>query len=114
MKLITNEQELEKTLLRIDALWDAKPGSEERDELEILSLLVEKYEDKHYPIPASNPIEAIKFLMDQNGLKRKDLAPYIGSSGRVSEILNGKRELSLTMIKKLHQQFHIPYESLIS
>jgi len=113
MKLIKNDQELEKMLEQMAVLWDAEEGSDERDELELLSFIVEKYEDEHYPIPASNPIEAIKFQMDQNGMTRKDLEPFIGGSGRVSEILNGKRELTLNMIKKLHRELHIPYESLI-
>lgn len=76
-------------------------------------LLVEKYEDENYAIPASDPIEAIKFLMEQNSLSRKDLEPYIGASGRVSEVLSRKRNLTLTMIKKLHEGLKIPYECLI-
>ena len=76
-------------------------------------LLVEKYEEEHFAIPASDPVEAIKFLMDQNDLSRKDLEPYIGKSGRVSEVLNRKRNLTLPMIKRLHKGLNIPYESLI-
>jgi len=75
-------------------------------------LLVEKYEDDHYAIPASDPIEAIKFLMEQNSMSRKDLEPYIGTSGRVSEVLSKKRTLTLAMIKKLHEGLKIPYECL--
>jgi HTH-type transcriptional regulator/antitoxin HigA len=77
-------------------------------------LLVEKYEDDHYAIPPSDPVEAIKFLMEQNNLSRKDLEPYIGTSGRVSEVLNKKRTLTLAMIKKLHEGLKIPYECLIA
>ena len=112
-KLIKNDKQLNKALERVDQLWDAKSNTPERDELEVLSLLIEKYEEEHYPIPASDPIEAIKFLMEQNDLSRKDLQPFIGSMGRVSEILNRKRDLSLSMIKRLHHGLKIPYESLI-
>jgi len=77
-------------------------------------MLVEKYENDHYAIPASDPVEAIKFLMEQNSLSRKDLEPYIGTSGRVSEVLNKKRTLTLAMIKKLHEGLKIPYECLIA
>ena len=82
--------------------------------LRVLMLIVEKYEDEHYAIPASDPIEAIKFLMEQNSLSRKDLEPYIGTSGRVSEVLGKKRGLTLTMIRKLHEGLKIPYECLIA
>jgi len=116
MKLrpIKNDRELNEALKRIHELWAAKPNTTKSDELEILTLLVEKYEDEHYAIPASDPVEAIKFLMEQNSLSRKDLEPYIGTSGRVSEVLNRKRSLTLAMIKKLHEGLKIPYESLIA
>ena len=113
LKLIKNDEQLNEALERANLLWDAKSNTIERDELEVLSLLIEKYEEEHYPIPASEPIEAIKFLMEQNNLTRKDLQPFIGSMGRVSEILNRKRDLSLIMIKRLHHGLNIPYESLI-
>ena len=113
LKLIKNDKQLNEALERVNQLWNAKSNTIERDELEVLSLLIEKYEAEHYPIPASEPIEAIKFLMDQNNLTRKDLQPFIGSMGRVSEILNKKRDLSLIMIKRLHHGLKIPYESLI-
>ncbi|MCY1430599.1 hypothetical protein D9M71_465490 [compost metagenome] len=80
----------------------------------MLAILIEKYEDEHHPIPPSDPIEAIKFRMDQQGLTPRDLEPYIGSSGRVSEVLNRKRKLSLAMIKRLHDGLRIPYESLLA
>lgn len=114
MKLIASEKELDIALERINEIWGAQPNTNEADELEILSLLVQHYEDEHYPIPSSSPIETIKFLMEQNSLSREDLGPFIGSPGRVSEILNGKRDLSLNMIKKLHHKFHVPYELLIA
>jgi HTH-type transcriptional regulator/antitoxin HigA len=113
LKPIKNDRELTRALKRIDELWGAKPGSPKGDELDVLMLLVEKYEDENYAIPASDPIEAIKFLMEQNSLSRKDLEPYIGASGRVSEVLSRKRNLSLVMIKKLHKGLNIPYDCLI-
>ena len=113
LKPIKNDRELTRALKRIDDLWGAKPGTPKGDELDVLMLLVEKYEDENYAIPASDPIEAIKFLMEQNSLSRKDLEPYIGASGRVSEVLSRKRNLTLVMIKKLHKGLNIPYDSLI-
>lgn len=114
LKPIKSDRELERALTRIDELWGSKPDTQKGDELDVLMLLVEKYEDEHYAIPASDPIEAIKFLMEQKGLSRKDLEPNTGTSARVSEILNKKRGLSLSMIKKLHEGLNIPYECLIA
>ena len=114
LKPIKNDRELNRALKRIDELWGAKPNTPKGDELDILILIVEKYEDEHYAIPVSDPIEAIKFLMEQNSLSRKDLEPYIGTSGRVSEVLSKKRSLTLTMIRKLHEGLKIPYECLIA
>ena len=113
LKPIRSDRELSRALKRIDELWGAKLNGPKGDELDVLMLLVEKYEDEHFAIPASDPIEAIKFLMEQNGMSRKDLEPYIGASGRVSEVLSRKRNLTLTMIKKLHVGLKIPYECLI-
>jgi len=114
LKPIRNDRELNRALRRIDELWGARAGSIKGDELDVLMLIIEKYEDEHYAIPSSNPIEAIKFLMEQKGLVRKDIEPYIGTSERVSEVLNGKRNLSLSMIKKLHEGLNIPYDCLIT
>ena len=113
LKPIKNDRELNRALRRIEELWGAKSGTPKGDELEILMLLVEKYEEEQFAIPASDPVEAIKFLMEQNDLSRRDLEPYIGASGRVSEVLNKKRKLTLPMIKKLHKGLKIPYECLI-
>ena len=113
LKPIKNDRELNRALKRIDELWGAKSGTPKGDELDVLMLLVEKYEDEQYAIPASDPIEAIKFLMEQNSLSRKDLEPSIGARGRVSEVLNRKRDLTLVMIKKLHKGLNIPYDCLI-
>ena len=114
LKPIKNDRGLSRVLIRIDELWGAKPNTPRGDELDVLMLLVEKYEEEYYAIPASDPIEAIKFLMEQNSLSRKDLEPYIGTSGRVSEVLSRKRSLTLAMIKKLHEGLKIPYECLIA
>ncbi len=113
IKPIRNDKDLQIALERINILWGAPAGTDEGDELEVLALLVEKYENEHSPMPPSDPIEAIKFRMDQQGLSAKDLEPFIGTRGRVSEVLNGKRRLSLGMIKRLHDGLRIPYESLI-
>ncbi|TDV99126.1 HTH-type transcriptional regulator/antitoxin HigA [Halomonas alkaliantarctica] len=111
---IHNDADLDRAFARLEELWAAEPGTPEADEIEVLSILIEKYEDKHFPIGPSDPIEAIKFRMEQQGLTPRDLEAYIGSSGRVSEVLNRKRKLSLRMIKSLHEGLRIPYESLMS
>jgi HTH-type transcriptional regulator / antitoxin HigA len=113
IKLIETEKEYQEALYRVDALMDAKPDSTEEKELELLAVLVEKYEDEHYPIKLPDPIEAIKFRMEQEGLTQKDLVPYIGSQSKVSEVLNKRRPLSLNMIRSLHEGLGIPTEVLI-
>lgn len=114
LKPVKNKTQLNRALERIDELWGAKRNTEKGDELDILMLLVEKYVEEHYPIPPSDPVEAIKFLMEQKALTRKDLEPYLGTRARVSEVLNRKRNLTLPMIKKLHEGLNIPYNCLIS
>ncbi|MGF0239381.1 helix-turn-helix domain-containing protein [Rhodococcus sp. IEGM1300] len=114
IKPIRSQEDLTAALARIEKLWGAEIGSPEGDELEILALLVEKYEDEHFPMLPSDPIEAIRFRMEQQGLTPRDLEPFIGTSGRVSEVLNRKRKLSLSMIKRLHDGLRIPYESLLA
>jgi HTH-type transcriptional regulator/antitoxin HigA len=110
---IKTERDYELALARINQLMDAKARTEEGDELDILVTLVEAYEAKRHPIYPPDPVEAIKFRMEQTGLTRKDLEPLIGGRGRVSEVLSGKRSLSLEMIRRLHAELHIPLESLI-
>lgn len=112
-KVIKSKTQYERTMARVDEIFDAKPGTREGDELELLLLLVEKYEEEHFPIGLPDPIAAIRFRMDQEKLKPKDLVPYIGSKSKVSEILNGQRELSLTMIRKLVNGLGIPAEVLL-
>jgi HTH-type transcriptional regulator/antitoxin HigA len=112
IKPIKNEQNYDDALQKIEKLMSAKANTPQMDELEILTTLVEAYEEQHYKIDAPNPIEAIKFRMEQEGLKQKDLVSIIGSKSRVSEILNKKRKLTIEMIRNLHKQLHIPIESL--
>ncbi len=110
---IKTEQDYDAALAEVEALWGAKPDTPEGDKLDVLITLVEAYEAKHHPIAPPDPIEAILYRMEQAGLERKDLEPYIGHSGRVSEVLNHKRPLTLKMIRKLWKGLHIPLESLI-
>lgn len=114
VKLIKTETDYNSALARIDELFDSKPGSKDFDEAELLMALVELYEEQHYKIEAPDPIEAIKFRMEQMDMKRVDLVKFFGTRGRVSEILNRQRSLSLVMIKKLHKEFGIPAESLLA
>lgn len=113
IKPIKTEMDYDNALSEIDRLFDAELDTPEGDRLDILVTLVEAYEAKHWPIGAPDPIEAIKFRMEQMSLSRKDLEPLIGSRGRVSEVLSGKRSLSLKMIKNLHKELHIPAEVLL-
>lgn len=110
---IKTEADYEMALTEIDRLWDAKPGTTRGDKLDILVTLVEAWEDVHYPMGQSDPIEAIKFYMEQNGLTRKDLELHIGPRQRVSDVLNRKRPLSLKMIRNLNRELGIPAEVLI-
>jgi len=110
---IHTEKDYQKAMDRIEEIFDAKPGSIEGDELEILGILVDEYEKKQFPIEAPKPVEAIKFRMDQLGIEQKDLAKILGSKSRASEILSGKRSLSLRQIKLLYKKLGIPAEILI-
>jgi HTH-type transcriptional regulator/antitoxin HigA len=100
-------------LKEVEALMDAAPASAEGERLDVLTTLIEAYERKHYPLDLPDPVEAIKFVMEQRGLSVKDLQPMIGRSNRVYEILSRKRSLTLKMIWRLHQDLGIPAESLI-
>ncbi len=110
---IRNENDYQRSLGRLEEIFDAKKGSAEGDELEILSILIDRYENEKFPIGMPDPIEAIKFRMEQMGMKPKDLAEVVGYKSRVSEILNKKRKLTLDMIRKLNATLHIPTEVLI-
>jgi len=113
LKVIKTEEAYEGALARIDEIMDAEPGTPEMDELEVLSLLVEAYEDEHYAMDMPDPIAAITFRMEQQGLTRKDMQAYLGSQARVSEVLNGKRPLSKEMMRRLHAGLGIPAEVLL-
>jgi len=113
IKPIRNDEDLRAAFERLESIFQADPGTPEADEMEVLVTLVESYESRHYPIGPADPVEAIKFRMDQQGLAAKDLEPFIGSSGRVSEVLNRKRSLSLRMVQRLHHGLKIPYDSLL-
>lgn len=115
LKPIKNNRQYEDALARVYTLMqkDLRPDSKDSDELEILSILIKEYENKHFPMPAPNPIEAIKFRLDQMNISEADLSDILGYRSRKSEILSGKRKLSLAMIRKLNESLHIPAEVLI-
>lgn len=113
LKPIKTEEDYNQVLERLSQIFDAKPNTKEGDELEILGILIEKYENENFPIELPDPIEAIKFRMEQLNYSQNDLAEIIGLKSRASEILNKKRKLSLEMIRKLSEKLHIPSEVLI-
>ena len=115
LKPVKNKAQYEDTLARIYELMqkDLKPGSKDSDELEVLSILVKEYEQEHYPVSKPSPLEAIKFRLEQMGMSETQLGHILGYRSRKSEILSGKRKLSLTMIRKLNEILHIPAEVLI-
>lgn len=114
IKPIKTKKDYRLALNEIRNLWDAEPGTPAGDKLDVLITLVEAYEKKHYPIDPPDPVEAIKFRMEQKGLRRVDLAPIMGGKNRVSEVLSRKKPLTLKMIRSLHNKIGIPYESLIT
>ncbi|MDO9339506.1 MAG: helix-turn-helix domain-containing protein [Bacteroidales bacterium] len=114
IKIIKTEEEYSQALKRLEAIFDAPADTSEGDEAELLGILIEKYEDEYYPIEAPDPIEAIRFRMEQMNMDNQDLAKVLGYKSRVSEIFNRKRKLSLKMIRNLHEKLKIPYESLIT
>ena len=110
---VKTEDDYNKAMLRIDALMDAVPGTEGGDELDVLATLVEAYERDRFPIESADPVEAILFRMEQMGIDRKALEPFLGGRNRVSEVLNRKRSLSKSQIRKLHDGLNIPLANLI-
>lgn len=112
-KLIKTRQEYRAALRRVEKIIDARPGTAEGDELELLAALIELYEERLAPVPPPDPVEAIRFRMEQENLRPRDLVPLLGSRSRVSEVLNGKRSLTLTMIRRLHQSLGIPADILL-
>ena len=113
IKPIRSEADYKTALKTIDQLWDAAQGSPEADQLDVLVTLLEAYEEKHYPIPPPDPIEAIFHYMESQGLSKSDLEPYLGSKKCVSEVLNRERALSLDMIRRLHKGLGIPADILV-
>ncbi len=113
-KILKTEADYERALERIDAIFDAEPNTAKGDEFELLSLLIDNYEEEHYPIDLPHPIEAIKFRMDQMGLKQKDLVGCFGDKSKVSDVLSLKRKLNLNYIRKLHKKLHIPLDALVA
>ena len=113
IKPIKTEQDYQTAMERLEAIFDAKSGTPEGDELEVLGVLIDNYERMSFPIGLPDPIEAIKFRMEQMNYSNKDLAEVIGFKGRVSEILNRKRKLSINMIRRLHEAMQIPTDVLV-
>lgn len=112
-KVIKTEEEYRAAMQRVELLMDAKDGSPKEEELELWSILVERFEQAHFPMDLPDPVEAIKFRMDQEGLRQKDLEKFFPGKNRVSEVLNRKRPLSLGMIRSLHAGLGIPAEVLL-
>ncbi|MBV8963702.1 MAG: helix-turn-helix domain-containing protein [Hyphomicrobiales bacterium] len=113
LKPLRAEADYEKALIEVERLWGSKSGTPKGDRLDVLVTLIEAYEDEHYPMDPPDPIEAIKFRMEQRGLSRKDLEPLIGTRTRVAEVLNRKRGLSIGMIRRLHDRLGISADVLI-
>ncbi|MBD0285984.1 MAG: helix-turn-helix domain-containing protein [Flavisolibacter sp.] len=113
IKPIKTKKDYQAAMDRLEAIFDAKPGTPEGDELELLGILIDKYEQEYYPIDYPDPIEAIKFRMEQLGYNQNDLAKVVGLKSRASEILNKKRKLTLEMIRRLHKTLKIPTDVLI-
>ncbi len=111
---IRSEADYDAALSKVERLWGSKAGTPQGDRLDVLLILIHDYESKHHAIDPPDPVDAIKFRMEQMNLTRKDLEPLIGPRGRVAEVLNRRRPLSLTMIRNLHHELHIPLESLIA
>jgi HTH-type transcriptional regulator / antitoxin HigA len=113
VRVIKEEADYEALLQRIDEIFDAKPGTPEGYELEVLLLLADHYKKKNRPLPKVSPVEVIKFVMHQKGLMQKDIAHYLGGKNRTSEVMRGQRQLTARMIKKLSAGLNIPVEALI-
>jgi len=113
VKPIRSKRDHEAALREVDRLWGAKLGTRDGDRLDVLATLIDTYEAEHYPMDPPDPIEAIKFRMEQQGLSRKDLEPFIGTRTRVAEVLNRERSLSISMIRRLHKHLGISADVLI-
>jgi HTH-type transcriptional regulator/antitoxin HigA len=113
IRAISTDADYEAALARVEEIFDSEPGSPEFDELEVWGTLIGSYENENHPVPPPTPLEAIEFAMDQRGLKQKDLVPFLGSKSKVSEVLAGKRKLTLKMIRALHKGLGIPADTLL-
>jgi HTH-type transcriptional regulator / antitoxin HigA len=113
LKIIKTKKQYQQSLERFEAIFQAKTGSAESDEADVLALLLKDYEDRHFIIDAPSPIEAIKYRMEQQGLTNKDLAQILGFKSRVSDIFKKNRKLNLVMVRKLYNELHIPLETLV-
>jgi len=113
VKPIRSKRDYEAALKEVERLWGAKSGTQDGDRLDVLATLIDAYEEEHYPIDPPDPIEAIKFRMEQQGLTRRDLEGIIGTRTRIAEVLNRRRGLSIEMIRRLHERLGIPAEVLI-
>jgi HTH-type transcriptional regulator/antitoxin HigA len=113
LKPIKSKRDYQAALKLVEALWDAREGSAEADRLDVLTLLIQDYEAKHYPIPDPDPIDFLHGVMEQRGLARRDLEPYIGSRARVAEVLNRVRPLTLDMIRRLSEGLGLPADVLV-
>jgi HTH-type transcriptional regulator/antitoxin HigA len=113
IKPIRTKKDYERAMQEVESLWGAKSGTPKGDRLDVLATLIDAWEAAHYPMDPPDPIEAIKFRMEQQGLTRKDLEGIIGTRARIAEVLSGKRELSIAMIRRLNAELNIPAEILI-
>ena len=113
IKVIKTDEDYREAMARLETLFDAPSGTRQGDELEVLGLLIERYEKEYFPIEMPDPIEAIKFRMEQMGYDQDDLADIVGQKNRANEIINRKRKLSIGMIRQLHNHLHIPADVLI-
>lgn len=113
IRAIKTDADYQAALARVEEIFDSEQGSLEFDEMEVWGTLIGAYEDENHPVPPPTPLEAIEFVMDQKGLKQKDLIPLIGSKSKVSEVLAGKRKLTLKMIRALHEGLGIPADTLL-
>ena len=113
LKIIKTKKDYQKSLERFERIFQAKPGTPESDEADILSLLLKDYEDKHFVLNAPSPIDAIKYRMEQQGLTNKDLSQILGFKSRVTDIFRKNRKLNLTMVRKLNSELHIPLSTLV-
>ena len=114
IKPVRSQDDYERAMAEVESLWGAPAGTAKGDRLDVLATLIDAYEREHFPIEAPTPVEAIKFRMEQQGLTRKDLESVIGSRGRIAEVLSGKRQLSVAMIRRLRDQLNIPADALIA